>query len=101
MQGSSSAIDLDSVLTDIKNWVNTEPNLVISQLVLTVDPSCPTSLDSFESEDCTITDQSMSDDTSSVTIISVIVIVAAIIIIVAIIIVVSMRCYKQKLFRRY
>jgi len=101
VQGFTSVVDLDDVLTDIKTWINTQPNLTVSQLVLTVDPNCPTSLDSFESEDCTITDQSMSDNALPIAIISGTILAAALVIIVAIIIVVVMWCYKQRLIRRY
>jgi len=100
VQGLISAIYVDDVSTDIKNWVNTQPNLTVSQLVLTVDPNCPTSFDSFESEDCTITDQSTSNDASSIAIVSGSVLATALILI-TIIIVVAMWCYKQKPIQRY
>jgi len=53
----------DNVVGIINNWVKTKPSLIVGQVILAIDPSCPALLDSTESNDCIITSQASRSST--------------------------------------
>ena len=54
LQVPASIIDADSIVTNINQWVQTEPRVRVDGITRDVDPDCPTILDSFNSDDCVI-----------------------------------------------
>ena len=102
----TSITDADSIVTNIIQWVQTEPRMRVDGVILDVDPDCPTMLDSFNSDDCVIempsnpTSSSSSSSPSSsssspVGIIVVVVVTAVFAVIVVIIIVMIVIIYRR------
>ena len=101
----TSITDADSIVTNIIQWVQTEPRMRVDGVILDVDPDCPTMLDSFNSDDCVIempsnpTSSSLSSPSSSssspVGIIVVVVVTAVFAVIVVIIIVMIVIIYRR------
>ena len=54
LQVPASITDADNIVTNINQWVQTEPRVRVDGVILDVDPDCPTMLDSFNSDDCVI-----------------------------------------------
>ena len=103
LQVPRSITDADDIVTYIYQWVQTKPSVRINGITLALDPSCPTVLDSFDSNDC-VTDES-SDQTSSSSsssslplnvIIGAAVLIAIIILLVIIVIIVIVKYRKRK-----
>ena len=60
----ASVTDADDVVNYINDWVKLGPSITVTSSILTVDPGCLSRVDSTESEDCVVTDQSTNTDSS-------------------------------------
>ena len=107
LQVPRSITDADDIVTYIYQWVQTKPSVRINGITLALDPSCPTVLDSFDSNDC-VTKESpdqISSSSSSPLPLSVIigaaVLIAIIILLVIIVIIVIVKYRKRKSTYRY
>ena len=94
-------IDADDIITEMSEWVQTEPPVMVIGVTLYVDPSCPVLLDSFASPDC-VTDtppdqaiQSSSSSSSSIGIIVGVVVAVVVIIMIIIIVILSIVMYRK------
>ena len=97
--------DADNIVTNISQWVQTEPRMRVDSVILDVDPDCPTMLDSFNSDDCVIevpsnpTSSSSSSPSSSssspVGIIVGVVVTAVVAVIVVVVIVITVIMYRR------
>ena len=92
-----SNISAENTINEIDYWVKSETSLTVNQVTLHIDPSCPSMLESFESRDCVVINQSSSsDDPPFGTIVSAAIGgVIGIIVIVAVLLII-MRCYMKK-----
>ena len=97
--------DADDIITEMSEWVQTKPSVIVNGVTLYLDPSCPVMLDSFTSPDCgTDTpppDQanqssSSSSSSSSVGIIIGAVVAVVIIILLLIIVVLIIVMYRKR-----
>ena len=108
LQVPASITDADDIVTYIYQWVQTKPSVRINGITLALDPSCPTVLDSFDSDDCVTentSDQASSPSSSSLSPLSVIigaaVLIAIIILLIIIVIIVIVKYRKRKSTYRY
>jgi len=49
-----SVLDANDILEIIETWVQSGATIVVNHLTLNIDPNCPTTLESFHTEDCFI-----------------------------------------------
>ena len=97
----STITDADDIVTDINQWVQTEPSVKVNGVTLALDPECPTVLDSFDSNDC-VTETPVSQTKSSssspslITIIGTAAGVIIIILLLIIVIVIIIKCRRRK-----
>ncbi|XP_065903558.1 uncharacterized protein [Dysidea avara] len=92
-----SNTNAEDIVNGIDHWVKSETSITVDQVTLHVDPSCPSMLESFESRDCVVINQSSSSDDPPVgTIVGAAIGgVIGIIVIVAVLLII-MRCNKEK-----
>ena len=94
--------DADDIITEMSDWVQTEPSVIVNGVTLYLDPSCPVMLDSFASPDC-VTDtpppvqanQSSSSSSSVGIIIGAVAAAAIVFILLLIIVVVIIVMYRR------
>ena len=91
----ATVTDADDVVNVINNWVKLKPNITVSLFILTVVPGCPARVNSIESEDCVVTDQSTNTDSSSGGAIAGVVTATVIVVMVAVIVVVVITIYRS------
>ena len=102
LQVPAAITDADNIVTNINQWVQTEPRVRVDGVILDVDPDCPTMLDSFNSDDCVIevpsnpTSSSSSSPSSLVGIIIGVVVAAVVVVIVVIILVIIIAMYRRR-----
>ena len=65
LQVPSSITDADDIVTNISQWVQTEPSVDVNGVILDVDSGCPTMLDSSDADDCTVQTNPPSSSSSS------------------------------------
>ena len=108
--------DADDIITEMSEWVQTEPSVIVNGVTLDLDPSCPVMLDSFASPDCVIdappTDQpdqpsntppadqsSSSSDGILIGVVAAAVVIILLLIIIIVIIVVYHKCRHKSSYR--
>ena len=96
----ASITDADSIVTNINQWVQTKPRVRVDEVILDVDPDCPTMLDSFNSDDCVTEGPSnqanpISSSSPVVIIVGIAAAVAAVVVIVLIIVIVILVYYNR------
>ena len=97
----ASITDADSIVTNINQWVQTKPRVRVDEVILDVDPDCPTMLDSFNSDDCVIEGPSnqanpISSSSPVVIIVGIAAAVAAVVVIVLIIVIFILVYYNRR-----
>ena len=109
----ASIIDADNIVINISQWVQNKPRVRVDGITRDIDPSCPTILDSFNSNDCVIevptnqtnptsssSSSSLLSSTSEIIIAAAAVVVVIVLIVIVIINVVYCR-RKSKKYRYY
>ena len=85
----ASVTDADDVVNYINDWVKLRQNITVTPSILTVDPGCPTQVDSTESKACVDIGQSTNSDSSDGGVIAG-AIIAGVFVVIAILIIVVM-----------
>ena len=96
--------DADDIITEMSEWVQTKPSVIVNDVTLYLDPSCPVMLDSFASPDCGIdtpppdqaNQSSSSSSSSSIGIIIGAVVAVVVIILLLIIVVLIIVMYRKR-----
>ena len=103
--------DADDIVILLSDWVESKPSVRVNRITLELDPNCPTTLDSFDSNDCEVSSNetnpsspsassSSSSSSSSIGII-IGVVIAAVVILLLITAVVMIMYRRRKLSYRY
>ena len=91
-----SNISAEGIINKTDHWVKSETSITVDQVTLHVDPSCPSMLESFESRDCVVINQSSSSDDPPVGTIVGAAIGGVIGIIVIVAVLLIIKCCKEK-----
>ena len=49
-----SVTDANDIVQIIRTWIQSAPSIAVNRLILNIDPNCPTTLESFDAEDCLV-----------------------------------------------
>ena len=108
LQVPASITDADDIVILLSDWVESKPSVRVNRITLELDPSCPTMLDSFDSNDCEAppdqtnpSSSTSSSSSSSVGIIIGAVIAAVVILLLITTIVIIIMYHRHKLSYRY
>ena len=99
VQDSAALFPADNVVTDIDDWVESSPSIIVGLATLDIDPSCPAMLPSIDSDDCKIVTESpspSSSDSSSIGVIVGAVLAVVVVILILVIIVVAVLVYLRR-----
>ena len=106
LQVPASTTNADGIVSIISDWLESEPSVTVNDVVLDLDPNCPTKLDSFNSNDCVT--EAPSDQTdqssSSVGIIAgaVVAVIVVILLLITAVVIIIMYCrHKSTYSYRY
>ena len=98
LQVPDTITDADDIVSNINQWIQTEPSVIMDAITLALDPGCPAVFDSFDSNDCkSPSNQANPSSSSSLPIatiigVAVVVVVIILLLIIAAAIVVYRRC---------
>ena len=88
LQVPDTITDADDIVSNINQWVQTEPSVIIEGITLALDPGCPAVLDSFDSNDCeSPSDQANPSSSSSLPIAIIIGVAVAVVVIILLLII--------------
>ena len=108
LQVPASITDADSVVTNINQWVQTKPRVRVDGITLDIDPNCPTTLDSFNSDDCVIevpsnqTNPTSTSSSSSFLPLGIVIgaaVAAVVILLIIIVIIIVVYCRRKSTYR--
>ena len=63
-----SVTDANDIVQIIRTWIQSAPSIAVNRLILNIDPNCPTTLESFDAEDCLVKTTTTSVATTTATV---------------------------------
>ena len=99
LQVPASITDANDIVSNINQWVQSEPSVIVEGIALDLDPGCPAVLDSFDSNDCeSPSDQANPSSSSSLPIAIIIGVTVAVVVIILLLIIaaVAIVVYRRR-----